>query len=61
MTDAIRLDVSTDPENHASGRVAERARFLREGVRRAWDLDRDGKQQDAFFYVLVRGGDPPAG
>ncbi len=53
-TDAIRLDLYTDPENHASGRVAERAGFVREGIRRAWDLDREGRPQDVVFYVMVR-------
>jgi RimJ/RimL family protein N-acetyltransferase len=56
-TDAIRLDLYTDMENDASGRVAQRAGFVREGVRRAWDLDRDGRPTDAIFYVLVRGED----
>ncbi len=54
-TEAIRLDLWTDLDNDASGRVAERAGFAREGVRRAWDLDRDGRPQDVIFYVLVRG------
>jgi RimJ/RimL family protein N-acetyltransferase len=44
----------TDLENDASGRVAERAGFEREGIRRAWDLDREGRPIDAIFYVLVR-------
>ena len=50
----IRLDLYTHPDNDASGRVAERAGYVREGVRRAWDLDRDGKPYDAVFYVFVR-------
>lgn len=53
-TDLVRLDLYTHPENHASGRVALGAGFVREGVRRAWDLDRDGSPVDAIFYVLVR-------
>jgi RimJ/RimL family protein N-acetyltransferase len=57
----VRLDLCTHPENEASGRVAERAGFAREGVRRAWYLDRDGRPQDAVFYVLVRGDGRPAG
>lgn len=52
-TDAIRLELYTDPENDASGRVAARAGFEREGVRRAWDLDRDGRPIDSVFYVRV--------
>ncbi len=54
----VRLELFTHPDNHASGRVAERAGFTREGVRRAWDLDRDGEPEDAVFYVLVRGDRP---
>ena len=54
-TDLVRLDLYTHPENHASGRVAFGAGFAYEGVRRAWDLDRDGNPEDAVFYVLVRG------
>src|SRR3954468_13497216 len=49
-TDVIRLELYTDVANHASGRVAERAGFEPEGVRRAWDLDRDGRPLDAMFY-----------
>ena len=52
-TDVIRIDLWTDLENDASGRVAERVGFEREGVRRAWDLDREGRPVDAVFYVLV--------
>ena len=55
-TDLIRLDLFAHPENHASGRVAIGAGFAREGVRWAWELDRDGNPEDAIFYVLVRGG-----
>ena len=51
----IRLELFTHPDNHASGRVALRAGFVREGVRRAWDLDREGNLKDAVFYVFVRG------
>ena len=54
-TDIIRLDLFTHPDNHASGRVATRVGYAHEGVRRAWDLDRDGTAYDAVFYVLVRG------
>ncbi|MBA2718225.1 MAG: GNAT family N-acetyltransferase [Chloroflexi bacterium] len=53
-TNVIRLELYTDFVNHASGRVAERAGFEREGVRRAWDLDRDGRPLDAMFYVRLR-------
>ena len=53
-TEIIRLDLYTDVENDASGRVATRAGFVREGVRRAWDLDREGRPIDVIFYVLLR-------
>jgi len=53
-TDVIRLDLYTDIENDSSGRVAERVGFEREGIRRAWDLDREGRPLDVIFYVLVR-------
>jgi RimJ/RimL family protein N-acetyltransferase len=52
-TDVIRLELYTDVENDASGRVALRAGFEREGVRRAWDLDRAGRPIDSIFYVRV--------
>lgn len=56
-TEAIRLDLYTDLDNPASGRVAARAGFVREGIRRAWDIGRDGQPIDVIFYVLVR---PPS-
>ncbi len=52
-TSAIRLEVWTDLDNDASGRVALRAGFEREGVRRAWSLHRDGQPQDVVFYAMV--------
>jgi len=55
-TAVIRLDLYTDVDNDASGRVATRVGFEREGIRRAWDLDRDGRPIDVIFYVLVRPG-----
>ena len=55
-TGAIRLDLWTDLENDASRRVALRAGFEREGIRRAWDVDQEGRALDAVFYVLVRPG-----
>lgn len=54
-TNLIRLDLYTHPENLASSRVALGAGFVREGVRRAWDLNREGIPEDATFYVRVRG------
>ena len=55
-TGTIRLELYTDVANDASGRVALRAGFEREGVRRAWDLDRDDVPIDAVFYVRLRPG-----
>lgn len=54
-TSLIRLELYTDVANERSGRVALRAGFESEGVRRAWDLDRDGRPLDAAFYVRLRG------
>ncbi len=54
-TDLIRLDLYTHPDNDASKRVAERAGYVFEGVRKAWYIDREGKPVDAVFYALVRG------
>ncbi len=51
----IRLELYTHPDNRASARVAERAGFIREGVRRAWDVGRDGAPEDAVFYVRIGG------
>ena len=59
-TDLIRLDLYTDVENDASGRVAQRAGFEPEGIRRAWDLDRQGRPINAMFYVRVPGDEPAA-
>jgi RimJ/RimL family protein N-acetyltransferase len=53
-TDAIRLESYTDAGNDRSGAVLLRAGFEREGVRRAWDLDRTGNPIDSIFYVRLR-------
>ena len=53
-TNAIRLELYTDVDNPASGRVAERAGFVREGVRRNWERGRDGRPIDVIFYVRIR-------
>ena len=55
-TDVIRMELYTDPDNDASGRVALRAGFELEGVRRAWDVGRDGRPIDSVFYVQLRPG-----
>jgi RimJ/RimL family protein N-acetyltransferase len=53
-TRVIRLELYTDVANEPSGRVALRAGFEFEGVRRAWELDRAGQPLDAAFYVRLR-------
>jgi RimJ/RimL family protein N-acetyltransferase len=58
-TPVIRLELYTDVDNDASGRVAQRVGFDREGIRRAWDLDREGRPEDVVFYVRVRADEPP--
>lgn len=61
VTGLVRLELFTHPDNEASGRVALRAGFYREGVRRGWDLDRDGLPEDDVFYALLRDdARPPA-
>jgi RimJ/RimL family protein N-acetyltransferase len=54
-THLVRLELWTDADNDAPGRVAEQAGFSREGVLRAWAVDRDGQPSDAVFYSRVRG------
>jgi len=53
-TTAIRLELYTDVDNPSSGRVAERAGFVREGLRRNWERGRDGLPIDVIFYARVR-------
>jgi RimJ/RimL family protein N-acetyltransferase len=53
-TGLIRMEIYTDVDNERSGRVAVRAGFEPEGIRRAWDLDRGGGPTDAAFYVKLR-------
>ena len=53
-TSIIRFELYTDVDNERSGRVALRAGFEPEGVRRAWSLDRDGRPIDAAFYIRIR-------
>jgi RimJ/RimL family protein N-acetyltransferase len=47
-----RLQLTTDPANLASQRVAERARFRREGLFRAW-LRTPGGRRDTVIYSLL--------
>ncbi len=49
----LRLELFTHPDNAASGAVARRAGFDFEGVRRAWDTDREGNPEDGHFYVRL--------
>ena len=53
-TDLLRLELWSDASNDASGGVALRAGFEREGLRRAWAIDRGNRVVDAVFYVLIR-------
>jgi ribosomal-protein-alanine N-acetyltransferase len=55
-TDLVRLEVQMLVDNIASARVAQAAGFELEATRRAWALGRDGRAQDALYYVLVRPG-----
>lgn len=48
-----RLALTTEPENHASQRVAERAGFQREGVLRSYTKRQDGTRADAVLYSLL--------
>jgi RimJ/RimL family protein N-acetyltransferase len=47
-----RLNLITAPENLASQRVAERARFTREGLLRAWMPTREGRRDSVMFSLL---------
>lgn len=53
-TATLRFELYTDVANERSGRVATRAGFEPEGIRRAWDLGRDGEPIDAAFYIRLR-------
>jgi len=53
-TPVIRYELYTDVDNDRSGRVAVRAGFEPEGIRRAWSIGRDGRPIDAAFYVMLR-------
>jgi RimJ/RimL family protein N-acetyltransferase len=52
-----RLQLTTDPDNAASQRVAERAGFTREGLLRAWLPTKDGRRDSVMFALLP--GDLP--
>ena len=50
-----RLDLITDPDNHASQRVAEKVGFWREGVLRAHLRHPDGRTRDSVMWSLLPG------
>jgi RimJ/RimL family protein N-acetyltransferase len=49
----VRVNLTTDPENHASQAVAERAGFRREGLLRAWSRVPGGRR-DSVMFSFVR-------
>ena len=53
--DIIRLDLIAAVDNVASGRVAEKAGFTREGVMRSYLANKQGTRDDAVMFGLVRG------
>jgi RimJ/RimL family protein N-acetyltransferase len=50
-----RIELRAHPDNDASRRVAERARFTREGVERASRAWPDGTRFDSIVYSLLPG------
>ena len=50
-----RIELITDPDNHASQRVAEKAGFQREGVLRSHLLHPDGRRRDSVMFSLLPG------
>jgi RimJ/RimL family protein N-acetyltransferase len=50
-----RLELITDPDNHASQRVAEKAGFQREALLRSHLLYRDGRRTDSVMFSLLPG------
>jgi RimJ/RimL family protein N-acetyltransferase len=48
-----RLELMTDPENIASQRVAKKAGFRREGIRRSALEYRDGTRRDSVMFSLL--------
>jgi RimJ/RimL family protein N-acetyltransferase len=50
-----RLELVTDPENHASQRVAEKAGFVREGILRSHIPHPDGRRRDSVMFSLLPG------
>jgi RimJ/RimL family protein N-acetyltransferase len=50
-----RLQVTADPDNVASQRVAEKLGFRREGVLRSHMLHPDGRRRDSVMFSLLPG------
>jgi RimJ/RimL family protein N-acetyltransferase len=50
-----RLDLTTDPDNLASQRVAEKVGYRREGVLRAHLRHLDGRVRDSVMFSLLPG------
>ena len=50
-----RMQLFTDPDNHASQRVAEKAGYRREGVLRAHLPHPDGRRADSILFSLLPG------
>jgi len=50
-----RLELITDPDNHASQRVAEKVGFRREGVLRSHVSHPDGRRRDSVMFSLLPG------
>jgi RimJ/RimL family protein N-acetyltransferase len=50
-----RLELITDPDNHASQRVAEKVGFTREGILRSHLLHPDGRRRDSVMFSLLPG------
>ena len=54
-----RLELVTDPDNHASQRVAESVGFVRECVLREYLRHPDGRRRNAVMFSLLPGELPP--
>ena len=50
-----RLELITDPDNHASQRVAEKVGFQREGLLRSHVPHPDGRRRDSVMFSLLPG------
>jgi RimJ/RimL family protein N-acetyltransferase len=50
-----RLELITDPDNHASQRVAQKVGFKREGVLRSHLSHPDGRRRDSVMFSLLPG------